>query len=344
MSATAYAAWVERVFAALVAVHEANPLSPGVSLTTLAEHLGLGRLTLDDYARHDDPGEAVLDALADLNRLELVKNVQVVLGNAISQLGRTVIDHGFDVVRSGYHEGLLSPTERTLLARLLIGSFRSGEGWVRLAPIDPEPVWIELWPGDDPDVSRLKLERLLGDLEDTDYVSRRDRPLVRLTYVAAVALSQPDPSVALGTGLIDWSFSERDWSAIEDRIKDLKLEIQAAATLDDLQDVGRRCREIAMDAMELVFDPSMVPEGKPAPSPRDAKRLLELYLARRAPGGKFEEYRSFLNAALGLANAQVRAGTLAAPGAVASAQGLLSFVRALQFLDRTTRGSDPDLA
>ena len=88
-----------------------------------------------------------------------------------------------------------------------------------------------------------------------------------------------------------------------------------------------------MDAVETVFDPSMARDGEETPSRRDAKRLLDLYLATRAPGQSFEEYRRFLKAALDLANAQVRAKTLALPGAVASAQGLLAFVRALQFLD-----------
>lgn len=342
MSASDYIEWVERVFGALVEEHTEHPLAKAVGLTPVAERLGLGPLSGEDFGRHEDPGDAILEALDDLARLGLVQRIHVSSGNVLTTAGRAVIDHGFKFVREEFHEGRLSRTERALLSGLVDVGQRGGDGWTRLAPVDPEPIWAGIWEGTDEHVGRMRMHDLLGDLDDTDYVSLRERPLVRPRYKAAAALTRPDPTVTLSTRLIDWSFVDAEWSSVEDRISDLKVELQAAMTVDDLQDVGRRCREIAMESMEIVVDPSMVPAGEPMPSTRDAKRLLDLYLAARAPGERFEEYRKFLRAALALANAQVRAKTLALPGAVASAQGLVSFVRALQFLDSTLAKRDDE--
>jgi hypothetical protein len=45
---------------------------------------------------------------------------------------------------------------------------------------------------------------------------------------------------------------------------------------DDLSDIGRRCRDIAADAVDAVFQADMIPVGLDPPSRQDAERRLVL--------------------------------------------------------------------
>jgi hypothetical protein len=117
---------------------------------------------------------------------------------------------------------------------------------------------------------------------------------------------------------------------------ELKVRLAAAHTDDDLSDVGRRCRDIAADAVDVVFRPAMVvPAGAKAPSRQDAEERLQLYLKARAPGDDFEELRAFLRASLKLASARTHSARTGRAAAVASAQGLISFIRALEAIERS---------
>jgi hypothetical protein len=77
-----------------------------------------------------------------------------------------------------------------------------------------------------------------------------------------------------------------------------------------------------------------------APSPQDAEKRLALYLAVRARGQEYKELRKFLRASLALANARTHSARTGRAAAVASAQGLISFVRALQAIERSVSSFD----
>ncbi len=99
-------------------------------------------------------------------------------------------------------------------------------------------------------------------------------------------------------------------------------------------DIGLRCRDIAADAMDVVFRPEMVSAGERAPSRQDAEERLRLYLGARAGGKSNEAMRAFLRATLKLAHARAHSARTGRATAVAAAQGLLSFVRALEAIER----------
>ena len=62
----------------------------------------------------------------------------------------------------------------------------------------------------------------------------------------------------------DWGGSPNEWTEIEKRLSGLRNEMDHATSLDDYQDVGRRSREVLIDAVDLVFAPDMVPDDKRA--------------------------------------------------------------------------------
>ncbi len=119
---------------------------------------------------------------------------------------------------------------------------------------------------------------------------------------------------------------------------DLKDELATASTVDDFQDVGRRCREILIDLAELVFDESMVVRGAVMPARNDAKSRLDLFFATRLPGPSNEEIRRFAKAAVGLANAVVHDADATDVHAFAVAQATLTLVRLADRLDASKPG------
>lgn len=121
------------------------------------------------------------------------------------------------------------------------------------------------------------------------------------------------------------------WAALDDRVKGVVGELAAAASRDDLQDVGRRCREILIDAAKLLADPALVPPGASPPKAGDAKAWLDLFLATRAPGRSHHELRAFVPAAWDLAQ-KVTHGDVDRVDAYAGAQATLLVVRVLQQL------------
>ncbi len=69
-------------------------------------------------------------------------------------------------------------------------------------------------------------------------------------------------------------------------------ELAAAGSRDDLRDVGRRCREVLIDAARLLADPGLLPDGAEPPKAGDAKGWLDLFLARQAAGRTHRELRA----------------------------------------------------
>ena len=121
------------------------------------------------------------------------------------------------------------------------------------------------------------------------------------------------------------------WGALDSRVEGVVSELRNAATLDDLQDVGRRCREILIDTAKLLADPALVPTGGTAPKAADAKAWLDLFLAAEAAGSARKELRAFLRAAWDLAQ-KVTHGSVERVEAYAAAQATVLVVRSLQQL------------
>jgi len=91
------------------------------------------------------------------------------------------------------------------------------------------------------------------------------------------------------------------WADLDGRVAGLANELLSAATRDDLQDVGRRAREVVIDCARLLADPSLVPAGSDPPKAADAKAWLDLFLSARAPGSTREELRRLVRATWDLA-------------------------------------------
>lgn len=121
------------------------------------------------------------------------------------------------------------------------------------------------------------------------------------------------------------------WAALDSRVQGVVAELRAANSRDDLQDVGRRCREILIDTARLLADPTLVAPGSEAPKAADAKAWLELYLAARAGGRSHRELRAFIPAAWDLAQ-KVTHSDVESVDAYAAAQATVLVVRTLQQL------------
>jgi hypothetical protein len=121
------------------------------------------------------------------------------------------------------------------------------------------------------------------------------------------------------------------WADLDARVAGLASELSGAATRDDLQDVGRRSREILIDCAKLLADSSLVSAGQPSPQAADAKAWLDLFLAAKASGSHHEELRRFIRAAWELAQTVTHAG-LHRVEAFAAAQATVLVVRTLQAL------------
>jgi hypothetical protein len=121
------------------------------------------------------------------------------------------------------------------------------------------------------------------------------------------------------------------WAALDSRVDGVVSQLRGASSRDDLQDVGRRCREILIDAAKLLADPTLMPRGRELPKAADAKAWLELFLAARAAGRSHRELRAFIPVAWDLAQ-KVTHGDIERVDAYAAAQATVLVVRTLQQL------------
>lgn len=121
------------------------------------------------------------------------------------------------------------------------------------------------------------------------------------------------------------------WTELDARLAGLAAELERATSRDDLQDVGRRAREILIDCGKLLADPSLVPADQGAPKAGDAKRWLELFLTARAAGSNRDELRRLVRATWDLAQT-VTHGDIGRIEAFAAAQATVLVVRTVQAL------------
>jgi hypothetical protein len=159
----------------------------------------------------------------------------------------------------------------------------------------------------------------------TTYMQRR-------TYVADISEPVLDELERRRSGLVDWSQGggPETWATLQGRLDGLRDELNRATTHDDLQDVGRRAREIIIDAANLVFDESILPPNEPVPSPNDAKRRINFYVDFRAPGQSHADLRRVVRAVVDLANTVTHSDSITRVDAYATAQATVFIVRTLQ--------------
>jgi hypothetical protein len=121
------------------------------------------------------------------------------------------------------------------------------------------------------------------------------------------------------------------WAQLDQRVAGIVAELSQARSRDDLQDVGRRCREVLIDAAKLLTNPDLLPAGTEAPKASDAKAWLDLFLAARAPERTHRELRAFVPVAWDLAQ-KVTHGDIDRVDAYAAAQATVLIIRVLQQL------------
>lgn len=159
------------------------------------------------------------------------------------------------------------------------------------------------------------------------YQSRRQR-VAELSHSAREALE----ALLTGAQVSDpGAEGLPSWAELDQRVTGIVAELAGAQSRDDLQDVGRRCREVLIDAAKLLADPDLVPEGTEAPKAADAKAWLDQFLAARAPGRTHRELRAFVPVAWDLAQ-KVTHGDIDRVDAYAAAQATVLVVRVLQQL------------
>lgn len=83
----------------------------------------------------------------------------------------------------------------------------------------------------------------------------------------------------------DLPLDER-WTGLAQRALDLKSTYEAATTIDDYEDVGRRSRQIILAAIKTAWDETMVPEGENRPREDDGPAKLDQLLDAIVPGGR----------------------------------------------------------
>lgn len=134
-------------------------------------------------------------------------------------------------------------------------------------------------------------------------------------------------------GIVDWPAPAPGWGSVEARLSGLHAKLAGAATKDDWQDIGRRCREIVIEAANVVFVPRLVPAGSEVPGQNDAKARLDAYFGTRLPE-LADDTRAFVAGTWRLANALTHHPRMGRLEAVSSAQAVILLVRVLQEMDR----------
>jgi hypothetical protein len=134
-----------------------------------------------------------------------------------------------------------------------------------------------------------------------------------------------------GLRVSDPGGGELIWADLDERLAELADELDGAISRDDLQDVGRRAREILIECAQLLADPSLVPDGQAPPKAADAKAWLDLFLTAYISESHRDALRRFIRATWELAQT-VTHGDTERVEAFAAAQATVLIVRTLQAL------------
>jgi Fe-S-cluster formation regulator IscX/YfhJ len=143
-------------------------------------------------------------------------------------------------------------------------------------------------------------------------------------------------------GVTDWSSDEvaPNWSRVHARLHGMKDVFRRAVELDDFQDVSRRCREVIIEAAQLVHRPWMVPDGEDPPQAANGKAKIDQICSAVLSGSSNERLRKALRAALELANEGTHSSSTARLQAMAAAQATVMVVRTLQEVERVVEARE----
>ena len=92
------------------------------------------------------------------------------------------------------------------------------------------------------------------------------------------------------------------WERVDRTLAKARAQIDTASGEEDYQTIGLLCREVMISLAQAVYDPEIhFSEDGVLPSPTDANRMLEGYVAHSFPGESYKEVRAHARAALSLA-------------------------------------------
>lgn len=159
--------------------------------------------------------------------------------------------------------------------------------------------------------------------------------IIRRLYPPKRTQLAPTPADA-AQGTLDWTIPIAGWNRVETRLASLRTKLTAAETTDDWQDIGRRCREIVIDAANVVFSPALLAAGTAIPGKSDAKARLDLYFEAVVPELS-DDLRAFVTGTWRLANALTHQSRMGRVEGVSTVQGVILLVRVLQELGTLPR-------
>jgi hypothetical protein len=171
--------------------------------------------------------------------------------------------------------------------------------------------WYRAWSGGYAD-RRAEINRLAG-------------PLLDELDTRAAATRMPEDTGATGMA---------GWSSVDARLQEMLAELERGSSPDDWSDIGRRCREIVIEAAQVVFLEVMVPPGKPIPGLNDAEERLSFFADLMLSGTSNQAVRGLIRKLIVLANALTHQKSPTRLMAFATAQATISLVRVLQEADR----------
>jgi hypothetical protein len=93
------------------------------------------------------------------------------------------------------------------------------------------------------------------------------------------------------------------WAKVDGALGEIRKRLEESSTEEQFQAVGLLCRETLISLGRTVYEPTLHRAVDDiGPSPTDAKRMLEAYLATELAGGPNKIARQHAKAALDLAN------------------------------------------
>ncbi|MFB7889290.1 hypothetical protein ACFCZ3_14720 [Cellulosimicrobium cellulans] len=164
----------------------------------------------------------------------------------------------------------------------------------------------------------------------------------RRTFISGLARPVRDAldAKAQDSGFDDTgASSEVGWSDLENRLSEVKERFDLASSMDDWQDIGRRCREILIDLANLAYDSTMLPASTEEPKASDAKNKLTYAGAHHFDGKEHAELRAVVRGSWDLANKVTHSTGTGKLDAWASVQSTILLVRLFEQLPRNPEQS-----
>jgi excisionase family DNA binding protein len=132
-------------------------------------------------------------------------------------------------------------------------------------------------------------------------------------------------------GILDLGPRAGGWPELEARLRELGLRLERIQTIDDVQDIGRRSREIVNDLADVALAGLEPPIGTERFGV-DRKAKISAFLDAAAAGAGSAPLRRVVLATYDLSNAVTHSSRGSRSDAIAAAQGVVLLVRCLREL------------